>query len=85
MKYLKMEVGLLEPIARTIFFHPSDRFQIDFLVKSDDIKKVETKWMASNHCVITPDVEVELKMESGMTNADFINNGFTIVFTNYFK
>lgn len=85
MKHLKMEVGLLEPVKRSIFYHPDDRYLMNQLIKSADIQKIETKWMSLNHCVITPDIEVKLEIETrAMTTADFINNEFTVVCTNYF-
>lgn len=79
MKYLQMDIGILEPVKRTIFYHPSDRMQVDYLVKSDDIIKIHSKWLERGQCIITKDIIVEPKITIGLTYEDFINNEMTVV------
>lgn len=85
MKYLKMNLGILEPLLRHVFFHPNDRTEIDYLVKSDDIKKVSNKWLNQGQCIISHDIEVETVLSFGQTHEDFKNDEFTVIAELIFK
>lgn len=84
MRYLKMECGILEPVLRTIFFNPDDTYEINYLVKSDDIKKVVNRHIPSGTCIITPDIDLDLRFQFGWEPNDIIKNEFTCIATQYF-